>query len=132
MDQAPIPLGDWVECAPRPGAEYSWDGHAWVVERGAVLAIAEQALQAECSRRIEVFANPADRELMLGRANELILAHSMGALTDADALELAKLQTAWGKVKDLRAARDVFIGALPALSTEQLALYNAAAQAWPE
>lgn len=57
MDEAPIPLGDWVECEPRPVDQPNavWNGEAWATPLEQSRAAAHRNLSARRDAAIEDF-----------------------------------------------------------------------------
>lgn len=55
MDEAPIPVGDWVEVPARPTPEHVWNGSEWAAPtRWASVAAAKADLSAQVDARAEV------------------------------------------------------------------------------
>ena len=89
------------------------------------------AIKQECRRRILAIADEDRQRNLTARAVELTLAVAQGALSSADAQELAKLQGMWARIKALRTASDVKEAGLQPLSLEALEAY-ALGESWPE
>ena len=89
------------------------------------------AIKQECRRRILAIADEDRQRNLTARAVELTLAVAQGALSSADAQELAALQAMWARIKALRSASDAKEAALQKLSLEALEAY-ALDEGWPE
>lgn len=99
-------------------------------KEAAIVALTA-AIKQECRRRILAIADEDRQRNLTARAVELTLAVAQGALSSADAAELAELQAMWGRIKALRAASDVKEAGLSALSPDALETYDLA-EGWPE
>lgn len=97
----------------------------------AAIAALRPAIKMECRARILAIADEDRQRNLTARAVELTLAVAQGALSSADAQELADMQAMWGRIKALRAASGVKEAALQTLSLEALETYPLA-EGWPE